>query len=198
MRTRYVALTAGKGKTATADINALINGAYQYTLPAMLPGQIREGEWELSVTAGTEEYAFPDYVIAPRPGIHRADDTLVEFWTNPGLFWHRYQRTGGSGPVDAILFYGRTATVRPVPTASDTIYIPAAMGPTSALSADGDEIADYNHAMCVVALAVIETCEEKELDELRQKMTARLERYMVPLRRTSLARARQRKQGRDF
>jgi len=199
IRQKYSDMLAGNGKTAASDINALLNGAYQFTLPRMIPGQIREGMWTLETVAGTDTYTYPSHIISPRPGGRLSDDTLLEFWTSPGLFWNRYQRSSApQARPYAGLFYGREVVLRPVPNAVYTLHQPAAVGAVDALSSDTDTIDDYDHAMCVATLAALETCEELELVEIQAQLERRLQRYLIPFRRASLARPRQRKQRRDF
>lgn len=198
MRDKYTQILAGVGESDTAKINALLNGAYQFTLPAIVPGQRREKTWTLTTTASDDEYDFPDWVIGPRKGAVRSDDTMLDYWTEPAYFWAVYERSASEGAPTAALYYDRKVTLRPVPDDAYTIYVPVSGGPDTELSADGDEIADYNHAQCVVTLAAMETAEDFEMDELHAKLERRLARFLTALRRASVSRPRERHLRPDF
>lgn len=180
MRAKFRKRTSGLADAeADADVDTLLNRAYQHNIPRDIPGQATEGIWNLDVDNGAIEYAYPSHVIAPRAhGVYWKDSRAIDSdpWTNSnarfldietdyGAFvafdqQNPWQDTSGE-PV-AILFYANTAIVHPQPDQIYRIVIPARVGPENALTSSG--LDNETHAMLVVTAAAAEFLDDAEDD----------------------------------
>lgn len=203
MRARFIGNAAGLADDLEPGaIDAYLTRAYQFDVPAQIDGEISETTWTLTTADGTEDYAYPAYIVAPgeHAWINDAGGSLP-LWvtTNPTLFEHRYALPAGSeeSRPTAILFYGRSAKLAPVPDAAYEIEIPARGGPANALT-DGGDVPNDTHAMCVVHAALVEFLTEIGADELVANNMAAMDRYSSRLATVSLARPRSRVPRRSF
>lgn len=203
MRVRFRTIAAGLADSLSdGEIDAFLNRAYQFDVPAGIDGEISETTWTLTTAVGVESYAYPGYVVAPREHawIQQGGSTIPLWVTShPVIFEDRWAEPDGAAnarPV-AILFYGRQAKLTPIPDAIYTIEIPARGGPSAALT-DGTVIANDTHAMCVVHAALGEFFTEIEAGELFATNLTALERYASRLRSVSLSRPRSRVPVRSF
>lgn len=203
MRDRFLGNAAGLADHLQAgQIDAYLNRAYQYDIPATLDGEISETTWSLSTVASTEDYAYPAYIVAPseHAWINDSGGAIpLMVTTNPTLFEHRYAYPAGAaeGRPTAILFYGRSAKLAPVPNAVYEIEIPSRGGSATALT-DGGTIENDTHAMAVVHAGLVEFLTEVGADELAANNSAALERYFGRLVTVSKARPKARVPRRSF
>jgi hypothetical protein len=207
MRRRFKALTGGLASSETdADIDALLQAAYQYSIPSELPGELTEGQDTIITVSGTSVYQYPDRVHSVRseaPEIYGTVPIItnlnrhLSYETRPREFWAQHDRLGlDQGEPRSALFYGRQVFLRPVPDAVywilfDTRRFKDALGATAS-------IADQNHAMAVVTSAALEFCEDIDADELTAKLQRKYARYMDRLRSQSFTRSHVRREMRSF
>ncbi len=203
MRVRFRTIAAGLADSLSdGEIDAFLNRAYQFDIPAAIDGEISETTWDLTTSNGVDEYAYPANIIAPRENAWITDsNSSIPLWvtSNPVVFEDRWADPTGAAtarPI-AVLFYGRSARFSPVPDAAYTIEIPARGGPATALS-DGSVIANDTHAMCVVHAALSEFFTEVEAGELFATNSAAVERYASRLMTISRARPKSRTPARSF
>lgn len=203
MRVRFRTIAAGLADALSdGEIDAFLNRAYQFDIPAGIDGEISETTWDLTTAIGTDEYAYPSYVVAPREHAWIDDSSSkIPLWvtSNPVLFEDRWAEPSGAaqGRPIAVLFYGRVARLTPVPDAVYAIEIPARGGPATALT-DGGSITNDTHAMCAVHAALAEFFTEVEAGELFTTNAAALERYASRLQTLSRARPKSRVPMRSF
>jgi hypothetical protein len=203
MRVRFRTIAAGLADSLSdGEIDAFLNRAYQFDIPAAIDGEISETTWDLTTSIGVDEYAYPSNVIAPRENAWITDaNSSIPLWvtSNPVVFEDRWADPTGAAPARpiAVLFYGRVARFSPVPDAAYTIEIPARGGPATALT-DGSVIANDTHAMCVVHAALSEFFTEIEAGELFATNSAAVERYASRLMTISRARPKSRTPARSF
>lgn len=204
MRVRFRTNAAGLADSLSdGDIDAFLNRSYQFDIPAAIDGEISETTWNLTTSIGVETYTYPSHVIAPREHawISDAANSLIPLWvtSSPVVFEDRWAEPAGAaqGRPVAVLFYGRTARLSPVPDAVYTVEIPARGGPQTALT-DGGSIANDTHAMCVVHAALAEFFTEVEAGELFATNQAAVERYASRLQTISRARPKSRVPVRSF
>ena len=198
MRTKFKDQLAGLA-TAVSDgeIDVLLNGAYQYTIPDALPGFITEGEWELTTVAGTGSYAFPDTVYSVHMRQPELDDRkYLGYYSRPSIFFNRYDRVSpqNARPLGA-LFYGETVELRPIPDAVYTIHIYARLYP-DALTSDG--LVSRTHALATIYSAAQEWAEERDQELLMAKLQQRYATQLKLLRTRSNNRPRERYHLRSF
>ena len=202
MRVRFRGISAGLADDISdGEIDAYLNRAYQFDIPAGVDGEISETIWTLTTTASTESYAYPDRIVAPREQAWIADSggsLPLYVTTNPTIFEARWvDPSGAEGRPLAVMFYGREAKLAPVPDATYTIEIPARGGPETALT-DGSTISNDTYAMCVVHAGLAEYFSEIEAGELFANNAAALERYTSRLRTIAQARPKSRTPMRSF
>lgn len=166
MRARFQRHTSDLASSlADSEVDEYLNAAYRDRLPAEIGGEFSRGSWNITMTAGTAFYEYPNYVLSVVPrGVHIlrsvTDGNLssihfLDCETEPDVF-NVVDRTfpAGSGLPDTVLFNKRIATFDPVPDKDYVANIQARVGPSSDLDTDGIE--DTNHAMAVVTSAAIE------------------------------------------
>lgn len=203
MRARFKGIAAGLADDLTdGEVDAFLNRAYQFDVPAGIDGEISETTWVLSTEVGVESYAYPPYIVAPREHAWiQQTGATIPLWvtSNPTLFEDRWAEPDGAanGRPVAVLFYGRTARFTPVPDAVYSVEIPARGGSATALT-DGVTVPNDTHAMCVVHAALAEFFTEVEAGELFATNGMALERYASRLQTLSLARPRSRVPVRSF
>lgn len=203
MRVRFKGIAAGLADGLTdGEIDAYLNRAYQFDVPAGIDGEISETTWTLTTTASISIYAYPSHIVAPgeHAWITDSGGTSIPLWveTNPVRFEHRWSYPDATeGRPVAVRFYGRQALLAPTPDAEYTIEIPSRGGPADALT-DGSEIGNDTHAMCVVHAALAEFLAEVEAGELFQTNAAALERYASRLQTISRSRPVSRMPARSF
>lgn len=203
MRDRFRGSAAGLADALSGgEVDAFLNRAYQFDIPAGIDGEISETTWLLTTAVGIDTYAYPSHIIAPREHAWIADsNSYFPLWTNtdPTYFEDRWAEPTGAaqGRPIAVLFYGRSARLTPVPDAIYDVRIPARGGPQTALT-DGGSIANDTHAMCVVHAALAEFFTEVEAGELFGTNAGALERYASRLQSISRARAKSRVPVRSF
>lgn len=203
MRVRFRGIAAGLADAMSdGEIDAYLNRAYQFDIPAGIDGEISETTWTLTTVASTETYDYPAYVVAPREHAWIDDaNGMIPLWvtSNPVLFEDRWAEPSGAaeGRPIAVLFYGRTARLTPVPDAVYSIEIPARGGAETALT-DGATVENDTHAMCVVHAGLAELFTEIEAGELFATNASALERYASRLQTISRARPKSRVPARSF
>lgn len=203
MRVRFKAIAAGLADDLSdGEIDAYLNRAYQFDIPAGIDGEISETIWTLTTTASTATYAYPSYVVAPGEHAWIVDSggENIPLWveTEPVVFEHRFSYPDGTeGRPVAVRLYGRSALLSPTPDAEYTIEIPARGGPSTALT-DGSTVENDTHAMCVVHAGLAEFFTEVEAGELFNTNGAALERYASRLQTVSKARPMSRMPARSF
>lgn len=181
-----------------ADIDALLNGAYQYTIPGDIPGEIVEGEWALETVAGTGEYAYPETVFSVKKAAPLIDDKhRLGYYTRPEDFWWIYRRDDSNQRKPAgALFYANQVWLRPIPDDVYTVRIWIRERP-AALTAAG--IPDRDHALAVAYAAAFEFAADLDHDELMTKLSSRYNRKKSLLYTQSVsARPQQRLNVRSF
>ena len=202
MRVRFRGISAGLADDISdGEIDAYLNRAYQFDVPAGIDGEISETIWTLTTVASTEAYAYPDRIVAPRDRawIAEANGSIPLYVTsNPTEFEARWVDPASvEGRPVAVLLYGRQAKIAPIPDAAYTIELPARGGPETALT-DGGEVENDTHAMCVVHAALAEYFTEIEAGELFVSNADALERYASRLRTISHTRPKSREPRRSF
>lgn len=199
MRSTLRTMLAGLADDAIdVSIDDRLNGAYQYTLPMEIDGELVEGEWVITTVAGTGEYAYDATVAQVMQVAPRLDDTYwLSYHTRPDVFWQAHDRTGGvQQRPDAALFYGRTAYLRPIPDAAYSVRVFTRKFP-SALTSDG--LVNRDHALAVVYAAAREYAMDVEDDETAMKADARYKDKRDLLQTLSLStRSQERKRMRTF
>lgn len=199
MRSTFRTMVGGLADGDTdASINDRLNGAYQFTIPMDVPGELVESEWSLVASGGVGEYSYPATVAQTIQASPLLNDTYkLGYHTRPEQFWQTYQRTGGNlGRPEAALFYGRTLYLRPVP---DTLYqvrvftraFPAALGSSG--------LDNRDHALAAVYAAAREYALDFSDDETAQKADIRYKDKRDLLITLSLtARSHERRRMRTF
>jgi len=199
MRTQFKAQLAGLAASeADVDIDVLLNGAYQFTIPDDVSGFITDGEWTITTVAGTGSYAYPSTVHSVRMEAPDLDDTYyLSYNTRPELFWHAYKRVSAANarPTGA-LFYGEVCELRPIPDAVYTVRVYARVYPAALTDPDG--LTNRTHARAVVYAAAFEWAEQRDHEELMVKLAARYEAQKNALRSRSNNQPRERRPTRSF
>jgi hypothetical protein len=200
MRDRFLEIVSEMAEAVPgAQIDAYFNRAYQFEIPSLVDGEFSETTWELETTASTETYAYPGYIVAPGNHAWISEGSVpITVMSNPVIFEHRfYYPSGTEGQPVAVLFYGRTAKIAPVPDAEYTIEIPSRGGPATALT-DGSSIDNDAHAMAVIYAAAREFYTEIDDADGAMKADAALAMKIDQLRTISGARVRGRIPARSF
>jgi len=174
MRTRFTEHVSDLSNDLDdGDIDAYLNRAYRYVIPADVGGEFSEGLWNLDTTIGTDAYAYAEEVIAPNGeaawinsykdggGSTIAQSTkFLDVETDRAVFEYADRDTSASGKPSAILFHGRQVILSPIPDLAYIIKIPIRGGPSADLSNDG--INNDIHALASITAAASEFLAESE------------------------------------
>jgi len=211
MRLKVKAQLGGTASSMSdTEIDVLLNRAYRFGVPTLIPGEMFEGTWEFQAVIAVDTFAYDPHVlyletsgarVTIEPYTLHSDKSTVplRIWTDPVEFYARFERDGDltSGRPSDVLVYGRSIVIRPGSYGANYyFYFPAKLGPSSDLVTAG--LDDENHAMAVVLLAALETAQEKSLDEYEARIKSRLEQYLNPLKEQSLGRGHKRRSRRSF
>lgn len=186
-----------------ASLDAYLNRAYRFILPAAIPGPYFDTTWSLTTIAGTASYAYPAWVVAPhgRAWISSSGGSSVVYpldvRTDPTDFEYLYALPGQTGQPTAILFYGRVAKLSPTPDAAYVLSIPVRGGAEDDL-ANGDSIDDEVLAKAVIHAAAVEYQVEYDDTDGANKNQAEFERWKSLLLTRSLSVPQQRQMVRSF
>lgn len=202
MRARFLEIVSENADAIDeAQIDAYFNRAYQFGIPAAIDGELSETTWTVTTADGTESYAYPGYIVAPKVHAWLNDSggsIPLTVMSNPVLFEHRFGNpSDAEGQPVAILLYGRSAKIYPIPDAIYTIDIPSRGGAATALTS-GAVIDNDVHAMAVVYAAAVEFCDEIDDTEGAQKAGLGLAAKLTLLQTISSARPRGRTPARSF
>ena len=208
MRAKYKLQLAGLADgTSDADIDTLMDRAYQFTLPTRIPGEMYEGGWRAQTAASTDTVAYNTEVMhldSDYAAIGNAtltiDEQPLRVWTDESLFFLRWTRediTADRAKPTDVLIRGREVIFRPWPDKIYWAYFTGKIAPDSGVPGPAG-IADDNHAMAIVLLAALETAQDNQLDMLEAKLNKRLPIYVDPLIENSLGRAHNRRYVRTF
>lgn len=146
MRTDFLEVMGGVSDTIDeATIDAYLNRAYQFQIPADIGGELSENVWTLTCVASTRVYDYPE----PMMGV-KGDAWISNDGTDPqqiflavcydrAQFEDRFADPDPSttGMPTSVLFYGRQATLNPTPDAAYVITIPIRGGSTTVLADAG-------------------------------------------------------------
>lgn len=187
-----------------ASIDAYLNRAYQFEIPADIGGEISENVWTLETANGTRVYDYP----APMMGV-KGDAWISNDGSDPqqifldvcydrAQFEDMYADPDPSttGMPTAILFYGRQATLNPTPDAAYTITIPIRGGSTTALAAAG--LSNELLARAVVYAAARDFCGDSGDEVTEARLAAAYERLKDLLMTQAHTRPKARRPARSF
>lgn len=183
MRTKFAQHTSDLASAVSdEEIDAYLNRAYRFVIPADIGGSFSEGIWTLLTdnaldgAAGRNTYPIPDYVIDPDgkgvfidaytdsgSNVQPYSVTFLDIETDYGtwVYADRDSVTQGTsvtrGVPESILFNGREVRFSPIPDRTYHVKIPCNMGPQVALGeVDDSGIGNDAHAMAVVTSAASE------------------------------------------
>lgn len=205
MRTDFLEAVAGVSDVVEeGTIDAYLNRAYQFQIPADIGGEISETVWELETTADTRVYDYP----APMMGV-RGDAWLSEVAGDPqqifldvcydrAQFEDRYADPDPTetGMPTAILFYGRQVTLNPTPDAAYTVSIPIRGGSTTALASGG--LSNELLARAVIQLAARDFCGDSGDEVTEARLSASYEKVKDLLMTQAHTRPKARRPARSF
>jgi hypothetical protein len=175
-----------------------LNAVWQYELPEEIPGLFREEEVRIALpTQETIDLDSATDVGSANAGRIRGvlsgqqllvDDCPLVYFDSPARFWERYSRTDTTqGRPEAVLYFGRTLTFRPVPEAGHTLAVPAETY-QAALATAG--IPNTLQALAVIAAAARNLAIELGYEEIAAAQDGVYQRRIRSLRGASLARPR--------
>lgn len=180
---------------APLEIAAFLNGAYQYGIPAEIPGGLTEGEWSVTTEDAVATYDYDDEVYEVRNGA-RIGTSWLSMYFRKDQFEYDHSSTSSNSKPYAALFYGRQVTFYPTPNGIYTMIVPARLYPSDVLSSDG--LANHNHAMAVVCEAAREFFMDNQDSESAKMQATDLAIYLSRLRGASLGRVRERRARLSF
>lgn len=205
MRTDFLeAVAAVSDVVDEGTIDAYLNRAYQFQIPADIGGELSENVWELETTNGTRVYDYP----APMMGV-KGDAWISDDGTDPqqifldvcydrAQFEDRFADPdpATTGMPTAVLFYGRQATLNPTPDAAYTITIPIRGGSTTALQPAG--LTNQLLERAVVQCAARDFCGDSGDEVTEARLSVSYERVKDLLMTQAHTRPKARRPARSF
>lgn len=210
MRTTFKAHTSGLADSLSdVEVDAYLNRAYRYVIPADLGGEYQETLWQLATTIGQATYDLPANIVAVNQGAAWIDSydsgagtisvglRMLDWETDytAYYFWDRLASSSNGRP-DTILAYGRQVILNPAPDLAYTVQIPARGGPTADLGVTGIE--NDLHALAVVTAAAWEYLGESEDHEGMNREGGLYEKYKGLLQTYAQGRPEERFPARSF
>ena len=213
MRERFTEHVSDLASDLTdADVDAYLNRAYRYVIPTDVGGEFNEVIWFLVTQPQVDTYEYAANVIAPNgeaafinshylttdpASLTSLDTTFLTTETNRAVFEYadRLSLTSLGRPT-AVLFYGRTAILSPVPDSYYIVKIPVRGGPSADLNTTG--IANDLHAMATVTAAATEFLVEAEDADGVNRESALYQSYIKHLHVMAQARPNSRRWRRSF
>ena len=190
MRTRFQEFTANDAGLSDAEIDVLLNEQYSFAIPDEIPGGISEDEWTETTVAGTQDYAYPDYVHSVQRGAS-LDDNPIKMYFRAKEIWAQYDQSSTTQDKPyAMLIGAGVMKLYPVPDAAYTV-----INRIRAYPNDGTNVSELvtagipnaSHAMAIVTGAAAAHLGANGEDQQAGDAMGWHQKYMSRLRTRSTA-----------
>lgn len=158
---------------SVAEIQTYMNAVWQFQIPDIVPGFLREETFTLTLVNGQTVYnldseaAFAGRCRNVLNGLYFSNGDFLDYYTDQYLFYTKWPLDDiGTGEPDAVLYYGRELRIEKNPDQNYILYIPS-IAYQPALESTG--LDNENHALTVIRGAVRDLAGDLGYDEIWQR-----------------------------